>query len=245
MNIATRLDALPGFRRRFVVNPAPGRVRCDLEDDYHRMGIVLRHDGEVATSVEAEMIRIPWTTCPGARAVLARTFAGVRLDAFAARGEKTANCTHLFDLAMLAAAHAHDTAPLVYDILVADPVEGVWRAELRRDGTTVLAWNVDRFVLSQPAHLAGMRLDKLRPWIDTLDQAAQEQARLFRWGTILAHGRGRQFAEPAERQRLPLGQCFTFQRENAPNAMYIDGSVRDFGVGRDRPLADLPALRVN
>ena len=245
MNETARLDDLPGFRRRFVVDPAPGRVRCDLEDDYHRMGVVLRHDGEVATCVDADMIRAPWTTCPGAQAVLARTFAGVRLDLFAAHGEKVANCTHLFDLAVLAAAHAHDAAPLVYDILVADPVEGVWRAELRRDGTTLLAWDVAGLVLTQPATLSGMRLDKLRPWIDSLDEAGQEQVRLLRWGTILAHGRGRQFAEPAERQRLPLGQCFTFQPENAPHARYIDGSVRDFGVGGDWPLADLPAQQVN
>ena len=236
MDEVATIDALPGFRRRFVVDPALGLVRCDLEDDYHHMRVVVHHDGDVATDVGADMIRVPWTTCPGAAAVLASTFAGVRLDAFAARGEKVANCTHLFDIAVLAAAHAHDTALLVYDILVADPVEGVWRAELRRDGITVLAWDVSGFVLSQPVHLAGMRLDKMRTWIDSLDPPAQEHARLLRWGTILAHGRGRQFADASERQRLPLGQCFTFQPKNAPNAMYIDGSVRDFGGGAVGPL---------
>ena len=71
MNEVVRIDALPGFRRRFVVDPAPGRVQCDLEDDYHHMRVVVRHDGEVATGVEAEMIRVPWTTCGGAQAVLA------------------------------------------------------------------------------------------------------------------------------------------------------------------------------
>jgi len=237
VNEVARIDALPGFRRRFVVDPAPGQVRCDLEDDYHHMRVVVRHDGEVATGVEGEMIRVPWTTCGGAQAVLARTFTGVRLDAFAARAGKVANCTHLFDIAVLAAAHAHDATPLVFDILVADPVEGVWRAELRRDGTAVLGWDVSGFVLSRPAHLAGIRLDRLRPWIDSLDPLGQEQARLLRWGTILAHGRGRQFADASERQRLPLGQCYTFQPENAPNATYIEGSVRDFSGGLAGPLA--------
>lgn len=243
MNEVVRIDALPGFRRRFVVDPAPGRVQCDLEDDYHHMRVVVRHDGEVATGVEAEMIRVPWTTCGGAQAVLARTFTGVRLDEFAGRGAKVANCTHLFDIAVLAAAHAGDAALLVYDILVADPVDRVWRAELRRDGTAVLGWDVSGFVLSQPAHLAGMRLDKLRPWIDSLDPRGQEQARLLRWGTILAHGRGRQFADASERQRLPLGQCYTFQPENAPNARYIEGSVRDFSGSSVEPLGEvrLPA----
>jgi len=239
---AVRIDGLPGFRRRFVVDPAPGRVRCDVEDDYHHMRVVVLHDGEVATQVEAEMIRVPWTTCGGAQAVLARTFTGVRLDQFAERGEKVANCTHLFDIALLAAAHARDTAPLTYDILVADPVEGVWRAELRRNGAAVLGWDLSGFVFSQPPHLAGMRLDKLRPWIDSLDSVGQEQARLLRWGTILAHGRGRQFADASERRRLPLGQCYTFQPENAPNARYIEGSVRDFS-GSAGPLSEvrLPA----
>jgi hypothetical protein len=231
------LDRLPGFRRSILITPSLGMVRSDVEDDYHRMSVVLHHDGEVATRVGADMIRAPWTTCPGARAVLEHTFAGVRLDSFGKRGEKVSNCTHLHDLAVLAAAHAQDTERTVYDILVADPVDGVWRAELRRDGAGVLQWDVSGEVLVRPAHLAGTRLDNMRSWIESLDPVSQEYARLLRWGTMLAHGRARRYAPRTEPRTLPIGQCFSFQPANAPYAVYVEGSNRDFSGEARGPLA--------
>src|SRR5262245_25567153 len=108
----------------------------------HCMVVTVHHDGTVATALEPEMARAPWTTCPGAIEQLRQTFTGVRLDAFAERGEKQQNCTHLHDLAVLAAAHAFDDRPVVYDVLVADPVDGVTRAELRKDGAPILGWTL-------------------------------------------------------------------------------------------------------
>src|SRR3546814_9414003 len=92
----------------------------------------LHHDGMIATRIEPELWRAPWTTCPGASAQLVETFTGVALADFPARGDKPINCTHLHDLALLAAVHAADTQPLVYDAQIADPVDGLRRAELRR-----------------------------------------------------------------------------------------------------------------
>src|SRR5947209_9060741 len=104
------------------------------------MAVTLRHDGVVITSVTAEQDRAPWTTCPGAVAQVERTFTGVPLVQAASRGEKSANCTHLYDLAQLAAAHAADARPVVFDIFVSDPAAGRRRLELRRDGVVVLDW---------------------------------------------------------------------------------------------------------
>jgi hypothetical protein len=234
------LDDLPGFRRRIVVRPEPGRVRADVEDDYHRMGVTVAHDGTTATSVQADMARVPWTTCPGAPAVLAATFTGVPLAGFVARGEKTMNCTHLHDLALLAAAHALDARPTVYDILVSDPQGGVAQAELRRGGEAVLGWTIAGWAFTAPAHLAGLTLDALGPWIATLDREGQEQARLLRWGTILAHGRATRIAGGGryDKAQLPRGQCYTFQPETAERAEYRPGTVLDFAEGRT-PLAEL------
>ena len=100
------LDKLPGFRRRFRITPAPGSVRSELEDDFHWMSVVVHHSDGTATSIEAHMFRAPWTICPGAVEQLKQTFTGVRLAEFVERGEKRSNCTHLHDLATLAAAHA-------------------------------------------------------------------------------------------------------------------------------------------
>ena len=224
------IDTLPGFRRRFIVTPASDRVSSEVEDDYHCMGVTIHHDGTVATRVESVMQRAPWTTCPGAVAKLEQTFAGVPLDGFAARGEKRTNCTHLHDLAVLAAAHAADSGPLVYDLLVSDPIEGRLRAELRRNGTRVLGWVLADGRIVEPEELAGIAFDGMRPWIESLDPARQEAARLLRWGTILAHGRTIAWERQSDSSRLPIGNCYTFQPERSAAARRV-GVIRDFSQG--------------
>src|SRR6516165_1679127 len=126
----------PGYRRRILIEPAAGpgeiagerRVTAELEDDYHRMVVTLTHKDGAIIQVASEMKRSPWTLCPGAMAQLAETFTGVTLADVPKRGQKTANCTHLHDLAIFAASHADESAPVSYDIHVTDAVEGVRRA---------------------------------------------------------------------------------------------------------------------
>jgi hypothetical protein len=229
------IDALPGFRRRFVVSPAPNRVIAAVEDDYHCMAVTLHHDGTVVTAVEAVMDRAPWTTCPGAPAVLGTTFTGVALAEVAARGEKQANCTHLHDLAVLAAAHAGDAAPMRYDILVCDPVEGLVTAEIRRDGRPVhrIVHRDDNIVT--PLVIAGVSLFKLRDWIGGLDGPEREAARLLQWGTILAHGRITPMERQSDASRMPPN-CYTFQPEMKVHAKRV-GEVIDFTAADRQPLA--------
>jgi hypothetical protein len=234
---ALALNLLPGFRRRFRVTPAPSFVTSEVEDDYHCMSVTLHHDGVRVTTVEPVMHRVPWTTCPGAVAQLIATFTGVALDACAARGEKTANCTHLHDLALLAAAHSRDAEVLVYDILVSDPVEGRSRCELRRNGAAVLAWTCSAFTILEPAALAGTRFDGLRSYIESLDADGAEAARLLRWGSILAHGRTR--AIDRDPRALPVGNCYTFQSERLPAVRRIV-DVIDFSAGGRAPLEQIP-----
>lgn len=228
------LDSLPGFRRRFRVTPAPGQVCSEVEDDYHCMRVTIHHDGGVATSIEPLMIRAPWTTCPGAVEQLRQTFTGAALEAFTARGDKPSNCTHLYDLALLAAAHAGDDAALVYDILVSDPVDGQRRAELRRDGEPVLGWSEAGLCITEPAELAGLTLDKMRPWIDSLDPPRQEQARLLRWGNFLANGRSIPLEKQSDASRMPAN-CYTFQPQRAVVARRV-GEIRDFSREAAQPL---------
>ena len=185
MDSAT-LDALPGFRRRFRVTPSEGAVIAAVEDDYHCMAVTLRHDGTRITSVESVMERVPWTTCPGAPAVLAATFTGVALADVAARGEKKTNCTHLHDLAVLAAAHAADHDPTRYDIVACDPVDGLAVAEIRRNGAVLLQVAHRQHIMDAPAAITGLSLLKLRAWIDSLEDPQREAARLLQWGAILA-----------------------------------------------------------
>lgn len=236
---AVALESLPGFRRRFRVTPEPGRVRCEVEDDFHCMRVALHHDGKRVSAVDPDLMRAPWTTCPGAPAQLKQTFTGVALAEFAARGDKTANCTHLYDIALLAAAHAGDMQALVYDLLVSDAVDGRRRAEVRRDGVRLLGWTETAFRIDEPAELAGITLDKLRPWIDTLTPDMQEAARLLRWANMLANGRQIPIEKQSDATRMPPN-CYTFQPERKTVARRV-GAIRDFSSGAAQPL-DATAL---
>lgn len=229
------LDAQPGFRRRFRVTTAAGWVRSEVEDDYHCMAVILHHADGVVQRVEAQQQRAPWSTCPGAVAQIEQTFTGVALAAFVTRGEKTENCTHLHDLALLAAAHAGDVAPLVYDILVSDPVDARREIELRRNGEPLLHWSEVQGRLVAPVVLDGLRLDQLRAWIDTLDPAHQEAARLLRWGAIIAHGRSIPLERQSDASRMPPN-CYSFQPHRASLARRI-GEIRDFSRGTAEPLS--------
>ena len=231
----TALDRLPGFRRRFRITPAAMSVHAAVEDDYHCMAVTIHHDGKTAAAIEPIMERAPWTICPGAVATLQATFTGVALPDFAARGEKRENCTHLHDLAILAAAHAADRLPLIYDILVSDPVNERRRMELRRNGTTVLDWVDAQYVIVEPAELAGVRLDKLRPWIESLDAPGREAARLLQWGAILAHGRSRPLEDQSDARTIGVDRCYTFQSRRVASAQR-SGAIRDFSAGTSQPL---------
>lgn len=232
--MAVPLEQLPGFRRRFRITPRESCVQTEVEDDYHCMSVIVHHDGAVATAVEPDMRRVPWSTCPGAEEQLKKTFAGVPLKDFPIKGEKKINCTHLHDLAILAAAHAFDSTPSIYDILVSDPVDGERRAELRKDGETLLAWSEASFQLLAPAEVAGLNLMNIRTWLDTLDPIKREAAKLLQWGNMIANGRGIPLAQQSDATKMPPN-CFTFQPERAVVAKRI-GTIRDFSDGSGEPL---------
>ena len=58
------------FRRAILLRTLDeASVQGELEDDFHRFGVTLRHDGRAVTAVEGRSIRYPWSSCPlaGAR----------------------------------------------------------------------------------------------------------------------------------------------------------------------------------
>ncbi len=227
-------DQLPGFRRRIRITPGAGCVQCELEDDFHCMSVIVHHDGRSAAAVTPDMRRAPWTTCPGAEAQLQRTFAGLALTEFANQRDKRKNCTHLFDLALLAAAHAQDEAPLIYDIVVSDPLEGKRRAQLRRNGDTVLDWTESGFDMVAPDTMKGLRLDQLRDWIMSLPSNQQEYARLLQWANMLANGRTIPLSKQSDATLMPPN-CYSFQPERAIAARRV-GAIKDFSNDDVQPL---------
>ncbi|CAN5417451.1 hypothetical protein BH10PSE14_BH10PSE14_03290 [soil metagenome] len=225
---------VPAFHRHVLITPGAGTVSAWVEDDYHHMGVTLRHDGTTVTHVDSEMVRAPWSTCPGAVAQLAATFTGAALDAAAARGDKPLNCTHLHDMAVIASSHAHDAEATLYAMTITDAVEGVRVADITRNGVAVLRFVERDKVLSEPAAAAGKTLFELGEWIASLDEAGREAARLLRWGAIIAHGRTIPLERQSDAARMPAN-CFTFQEGRKERAVRM-GRIVDFSAG-GRPLA--------
>ena len=227
--------SLPGYRRRIRVEPAGRAVLAMLEDDMHCMAVILRHDGEEVTIVEPFPERMPWDACPGAASKLVETFAGLPLAEITARRDKKQNCTHLHDLAVIAAAHAGDEAGFTYDICASDPVDGVRILEIRRDGDLLHHWTEKDGRLAAPEELAGQSLMSMREWIAKLDGTSREAARLLQWGSLVAHGRTMPDEAQSRATELPPN-CYTFQPERAVHANRV-GDRFDFSDGTRVPLA--------
>lgn len=229
-------ETFVGFRRRFRITPSESVVIAEVEDDIHHMIVCIEHDGQRAVKVDAEQPRAPWTTCPGAIEALKETFEGLELAAFASRaGKKKQNCTHLYDLAILAAARAHDSGVLQYDVYVSDPVEGRRKAEIWCKDRQLFCWTIADMEIVEPSELAGKGLFELNDWLRSLSsEGEQEAARVLRWASLVANGRILPFEEQSDALKMPPN-CYTFQPDKAVVAKRV-GRVRDFSRGNGEPL---------
>ena len=237
MPVRSHVEDLPGYRRLVRIEPSRGAVLAMLEDDMHCLAVILRHDGERVLAVEADTERMPWNTCPGAAAKLVETFENQPLSEVTARREKKQNCTHLHDLAVLAAAHARDGAGLAYEVFASDPVDGERILEIRCDGERLHRWIERDGVLAEPAGVAGSHLMNLRDWINALPDEERESARILQWCSLVAHGRTMSMEEQSRAVDLPPN-CYTFQPERAETADRI-GERFDFSGGSRVPLATI------
>ncbi len=231
-------ETSPGYRRRIVIDPAPGKVTAELEDDYHRMLVILAHEDGTITGVSSEMKRGPWTTCEGAMAVLVETFTGRRLDDPSVKRMKALNCTHLYDLATFCAGHASESERVTYEIFTSDPVDGMVVTRLYRDGEKMLEWTLQGGRFVSPAAVAGKGLTGIGEWLDRLEPREQEAARILRWASMVAGGRAIEMPAGMIGSDIGMiGSCHTFQPERAGVARRKPGADVDFSAGVG-PLAD-------
>ncbi len=245
--------AVPTYRRRIRITTAPGKARADIEDDAHRFGVALLHDGTKVTAIRGEGLRTPWTLCIDAARQVERLI-GMPLTPDPAAIYKytdgTQQCTHAFDVAGLAIAHAYRGTPQrQYDIDVPYPVlshDAPKTVTLHRDGHLVLKWSVEAGVVTFPPPYAGHDLASIQRWAKSAlpDPDDYEAVVVARRAT---HISGVKTTDLDQRKSAgdggsSMGRCFVFQPERAYVAWRIRGNTRDFSDGSDKMLSDLETI---
>lgn len=226
------------YRRRILlVAPDERTVVADLEDDFHRFRVTLVHDGSRIVEARGEALRYPWSACPGAVEPL-HALEGAplpeRCTELARHADPHLNCTHLFDLAGLAAVHARvGRERRRYDVTVPDR-DDEWRTSpsVERDGEIVLAWETEAGTISAPDEHAGVSLrGGFRSWVESLPPDEGEAAWILRRATEIAMGRVTpwdRFEHAIDVGEFMLGTCHAFQPGTAETATRIRGTIRDF-----------------
>jgi hypothetical protein len=241
----------PGiYRRRIRIVTSPGRSRADLEDDPHRYGVVIAHDGEHVTGVQGIALRTPWSLCRDAVNVLDR-LVGMPLspdpqEVFR-HTDGRAQCTHLFDLAGLAIAHAARGTPRrQYDIeMPCLDTRSLREARLCVDGTERLVWTLQRTSVIGPQPFGGQDLRTMMPWAKArfIDRDMLEAVMVLRRAVFISGSRIYDLdrMDHAAATGHVSGACYVYQRGVAEQALRERGSTLDFGAAPQALLADLEA----
>lgn len=230
----------PGLWRRIVLQPGDGWIGGALEDDMHRFHIRLDHAGGRVTAVAAKAVRHPWSACPGATDFIVKELTG-ELLADVGRRDPAQHCTHLYDLAILAAAHAGDTEPTRFDMTVADRVEGRTTATLAQDGVERLRWQLD------DTAIAGTDRDlrQLSRWKREVPAHEAEWATLLRRAVFVSGAR--QYIAPSLEQTAAMnagrmGVCYNYQMPQAEGSTRTPNWHKDFSASGLEPLQGLDPM---
>ncbi|HSC76060.1 MAG TPA: hypothetical protein VLB90_07490 [Pseudomonadales bacterium] len=227
------------YRRRVrLQNIDTGTVLAEMEDDQHGFRITLKHDGRVMTSIHADSLRVPMTTCGGADAVLAQ-LAGVPLSdsprSLAAHSNPRSHCTHQFDLLGLAVTHAlRDEAVRQYDIAIHDAVGDLQRVVGEIDGVTVFDWQLRGHTIETAGVWQGVNVQKgFAQWAElNLSPAQLELALVVQRGMLVSTTR-RVLIEPMDGMGLlddPMtkGVCYSYSEPVIQDAIRYGSNNRNF-----------------
>jgi hypothetical protein len=228
-------------RRRIVLRQEGRQVHAMLDDVFHEMNCRVSHDGRVVTDISAETLRIPTSACPGAAAVL-RELIGTPLDIAMSdlygAGRPRRHCTHLFDLAALAIAHARrPEAVRRYDAIVPDSGDAPVTVEVWRDGKPVHVWQVKDEQIVAPGELAGRPLlFGFMAWAARRFHGDElEAASVLSKTWLISVGRryqtGASAGMPVRMQTELLGLCHSYSPPQLDTAIFLAGNERDYSLG--------------
>lgn len=227
-----------GFWRRIIVAPGPGVVVAALEDDVHRFHLRLAHHDQIVTGVEAEVERFPWSSCTQAGDFLTERLVG-RSFVELADEDARSHCTHLLDLAGIAAAYAACTETVTFDLRVNDRKQQRTTAWLLIDEGVALQWQLDGLDIVGPEAWADRNLKSLSAWGRTLAPEVLRQAAMLRRAIFVSGVRSQPDGGPefaADRGPQRLGACFSYQLPRADHASNSRQPRIDFSARGRAPL---------
>ena len=261
MNMPDHLVRFPSFdgqahRAIDIRTVSEGVVAAWLEDDFHHFGVTIVHDGELVTDVSMVTPRHPYTTCVSAARPLRELVGAPLLSRASEIGrwlDMRKQCTHIFDLAGLALAHAAagrnhrryqttiDDRAIVEVHAEGSRTLGSGRAVLLQDGVEVMVWGIDGYEITSPEAWAGQSLKKgFRVKTESLALEPAEHATILRRAIMVAGGRSaNRDTVLLPRQNSKPAVCHTYQPAQRPVAEWIVGSVRDWSDAQDELLKDI------
>ena len=244
--------AIERIYRRHIRLDAHGRqVAGELADDAQHFRVRLRHDGTRVIALDGEAVRHPWSTCAEAREPL-RELEGMRLSRRCTAVGEVSNarhhCTHWFDLAGLAVAHAAAArASREYRCAVWGAPGATTTATLERDGDPLLVWRLDGMTIRGAAPFDGRTLKgEFMAWAEAeLEPDLAEAAIVLRRAAYISPVRFfdlDQYERPGD--VTPIGgQCFTYTNGPAQRAERQIGSLRDYTHRPEALLSEAPSER--
>jgi hypothetical protein len=223
-----------------VLHPGQGWIGGAVEDDMHHFRLRFDHADGVIVAARSSAVRHPWTGCGGAPGHIVERLTGERLDAVAQRSP-VEHCTHLFDLAVLMAAHAGDSEASVFDMKVADLVEGRTTATLARNGVEQLRLSLEGTIIAAPEPYVGLDLKKVSHWRQDFDPETAELLTILRRAVYVSGARRYKMRPGIEGPQSPLARhapCYNYRSPVVEETRSLY-EVRDFSTGGLEPLQSL------
>lgn len=243
MNEAIARTAGAGFHRRIRLYPFPNRIVAGLEDNLHFFAMELAHADQQVIGLQMRAERYPWTSCAHAPAFLEEQLVGKKLDELA-QMDMFQHCTHLFELAVLCAAHAGEGAPIQYDLHVDDWVGNRTRVRLLTDDQPVLDLDIKGKIVDTPGEWFGRDVFQLSQAQQEFDAASREKVMLVARAIYVSLGRAAPMVErAADRGPRILGVCYSYQPHRVNEALKVPHSRREFAELSGQPLMDFDPQR--
>ncbi|WP_317929397.1 DUF2889 domain-containing protein [Halioxenophilus sp. WMMB6] len=225
------------FRRRIKLLGSAEQVVAELEDCNHGFRSTVQHNGQRVTGIVGESIRFPLTTCGGATDKIEQ-LVGIGLDAdlkaLAQKSDPKMNCTHLYDLTVLAIQHALRGEDIrLWDVVIPDEVDNFTEASVSLNGELILKWGVGSWSIVD-GDLKGKSLGSgFGQWAARHYLGLEREAAfILQKGYFVSNARRADMSQlqgkPVTETEQMSGVCYSYSPEVVVNAVRTMNATRDF-----------------